>query len=395
MKYLKLYEQFRLFEAKESSKYDIVLYPNDQKFDEKKKSIILVPGGHKGNPKNDFTKIAPLLLESYNVYSFCWPEKHNLISLSKEIANQIDEVIETPFCLVGFSYGMPISWRIARNLEDSNENYQNLIISIDGSALVDDIAKHMYNSFSGNPPRKLSAKRLDFYKSELGEGDVKESDEVVKQFYYEFNPKITLEDFDRLRQNPSSAKIGKDIIWSNSSEKEYKTWKSGIESTNTKIFEFTNDKKTPNLDDIKKLDLKDKKEDQVWIVCDKEGYKYNAGGERTEFDGKTPLYVKAIESTFLFFDEQQKTKKGFVLDKGERLNNTKVVSIIALDTKVGTQEVKNNNEVILTKKDGSKETINIDWVSKSQKLIGVPGCDHNTICDGKTSDVVNIIKDNF
>ena len=37
----------------------------------------------------------------------------------------------------------------------------------------------------------------------------------------------------------------------------------------------------------------------------------------------------------------------------------------------------------------------VDWVSKSQKLIGVPGCDHNTICDGKTSDVVNIIKDNF
>ena len=29
MKYLKLYEQFRLFETKESSKYDIVLYPND------------------------------------------------------------------------------------------------------------------------------------------------------------------------------------------------------------------------------------------------------------------------------------------------------------------------------------------------------------------------------
>jgi hypothetical protein len=72
-----------------------------------------------------------------------------------------------------------------------------------------------------------------------------------------------------------------------------------------------------------------------------------------------------------------------------------VIGIIALDTKVGTQEVKNDNEVILTKKDGLKEIINVDWVSKSQKLIGVAGCDHNTICDGKTSDVINIIKDNF
>jgi hypothetical protein len=129
--------------------------------------------------------------------------------------------------------------------------------------------------------------------------------------------------------------------------------------------------------------LKGKKEDQVWIACDK------------ETDGKTPLYVRAIKSSIEFFDDQEKTKTGFVLDKGEKLNNTKVVGIIALDTKVGTQEVKNDNEVILTKKDGSKEIINVDWVSKSQKLIGVVGCDHNTICDGKTSDVVNIIKSNF
>jgi hypothetical protein len=236
----------------------------------------------------------------------------------------------------------------------------------------------MYNSLSGNPPRKLSVKRLDFYKSELGEGDVKESEDVIKQFYYEFNPKLTLDSFNKLRQNSSSAKVGEDIIWSSDSEKEYQTWKSG-----KTIFEFIDDKKTPTLDDINKLDLKGKKEDQVWIACDK------------ETDGKTPLYVRAIKSSIEFFDKQEKTKTGFFLDKGEKLNSTKVIGIIALDTKVGKQEVKNDNEVILTKKDGSKETINVDWVSKSQKLVGVDGCDHNTICDGKTSDVVNIIKSNF
>lgn len=377
MKYIKLYEQFRFFEGKESSKYDIVLYPNDQKFDKKKKSIILVPGGDKGNPENDYSKISPSLLDSYNVYSFSWPQNINIKEFADKIVSQIDEVIKTPFCLVGYSFGVPICWRIAQKLE-GNKNYKNIIISIDGTMLVSDKSKHMYNSLSGNPPRKLSAKRLDFYKSELGEGKVKESDDVIKQFYYEFNPKITLDSFDKLRQNSSSAKIGEDIIWSSDSEKEYQTWKSG-----KTIFEFIDDKKTPTLDDINKLDLKGKKEDQVWIVCDKEP------------DGKTPFYVRAIKSSIEFFDDQEKTKTGFVLDKGEKLNNTKVVGIIALDTKVGTQEVKNDNEVILTKKDGSKEIINVDWVSKSQKLIGVDGCDHNTICDGKTSDVVNIIKDNF
>jgi len=129
--------------------------------------------------------------------------------------------------------------------------------------------------------------------------------------------------------------------------------------------------------------LKGKKEDQVWIACDK------------ETDGKTPLYVKAIKSAFGFFDDQQKNKTGFVLDKGEKLNNTKIVGIIALDTKVGTQKIKSDNEIILTKKDRSTEIINVDWTSKSQKLIGVAGCDHNTICDGKTSEVVSIIKSNF
>jgi hypothetical protein len=78
VKYIKLYEQFRFFEGKESSKYDIVLYPNDQKFDKKKKSIILVPGGDKGNPENDYSKIAPSLLDSYNVYLFSWPQNINI-----------------------------------------------------------------------------------------------------------------------------------------------------------------------------------------------------------------------------------------------------------------------------------------------------------------------------
>jgi hypothetical protein len=374
MKYIKLYEQF--IESDEI-KYDIVPYPSEQKLD-KSKSLILVPGGDNGDPENDYSKIAPSLLESYNVYSFHWPDNINIKEFANKIASQIDNVVKNPFCLVGFSFGVPICWRIAQKLEGKSENYQNLIISIDGTMLVSDQSEHMYNSLSGNPPRKISAKRLDFYKSELGEGDVKESDDVIKQFYYEFNPKLTLDTFDKLRQDSSSAKIGEDIIWSSNNEKEYKTWCSG-----KTIFEFLNDKKTPTLDDIKKLDLKNKKEDQVWIVCDK------------ETDGKTPLYVRAIKSCIEFFDKQEKNKTGFVLDKGEKLNNTKVIGIIALDTKIGKQDVKNNDEVILTKKDGSKEKINVNWLSKSQKLIGIDGCDHNTICDGKTSEVVNVIKSNF
>jgi len=77
MRYIKLYEQFRLIlEADESSKY-IIPYPSNQKLD-KDKSVILVPGGDKGNPENDYSKIAPSLLDSYNVYSFSWPKNINI-----------------------------------------------------------------------------------------------------------------------------------------------------------------------------------------------------------------------------------------------------------------------------------------------------------------------------
>ena len=68
MKYLKLYEQFRLFEADELNKH-IIPYPSEQKLD-KDKSVILAPGGHAGNPENDYSKIAPSLIDSYNVTHF-------------------------------------------------------------------------------------------------------------------------------------------------------------------------------------------------------------------------------------------------------------------------------------------------------------------------------------
>ena len=376
MKYLKLYEDFMESESlpggniPSKNNYDIIPYPFNQNLD-KSKSVILVPGGDVGKPENDYSKIAPALTDSYNVYSLSWPKNIDLKLFGKKIADQINDVIKTPFCLVGFSYGVPICWRIAQNLEGKNENYKNLIISIDGSMLVDDVAKHIFNSLSGNPPRKLTAKRLDFYKSELGVGQVKEEEDVnIINFYYQYNPNLKLEDFDKLRKNPKSAVVGKDIIWD---DREYNDWKVGKQ-----VKEFIGDTKTPTIDDIK--DLKD---ENIWIVCDK------------ETDGKTPLHIRSIEASIGFFDEQQKDKTGFVLDKGEKLNNTQVLGIIALDTKVGKQEVKSNNEVILTKKDGSKETINIDWLSKSQKLIGIDGCGHNTICDGKTSEVVSVIKTYF
>ena len=93
MKYLKKYDYF--IEGKVEN--EVFPYPSDQKLD-KKKSIVVVSGGHIGDPKNDYSKIAPALLDTYNVYSFYWPEKIDGKQFAQKIVPEIEKVVKTPFC---------------------------------------------------------------------------------------------------------------------------------------------------------------------------------------------------------------------------------------------------------------------------------------------------------
>ena len=54
----------------ESNRSDIFLYPEKQKVNIHSTSILLIPGGHKGDPDNDFKYISrDLKSKGYNVYS--------------------------------------------------------------------------------------------------------------------------------------------------------------------------------------------------------------------------------------------------------------------------------------------------------------------------------------
>ena len=97
MKYLKLYEQFRLLlEADEKKlspeKFTIQPYPIDDESgnDKNKPTLLLIPGGG-GNPIEDYNVLAPLLKEKFNLITFSYDEnvKENGKEKCKEIAEQL------------------------------------------------------------------------------------------------------------------------------------------------------------------------------------------------------------------------------------------------------------------------------------------------------------------
>lgn len=366
----------------ESNRSDIFLYPKNQKLNRDKTSILLIPGGHQGNPDNDFQSISKeLKSKGYNVYSLEWPESINVNSFADKIASQID-AIKTPFILAGFSFGFPIAWKIAQKIEN-NPYFQKLLISIDGTSLVDDINVHLRNSISGNPPRKVAAKSLKVYQMELS-GDnsweSKQSQDDYMAFYYEWSDKLNLEMLKDLESNPSLAESNQVILWKKSSQEEYNNWKQHEIGKNKKVLEFLG-KKIPSIEEIKKLSQGTSPEN-VWIVYDRE----NTG---------EPIFIKALKDTVKFFIQQVTNKTGFTISKKEKLNRTSVVNICAEIIKNGRQEKSNNNEVLQKMKDGSEILVKIDTQSLKQKIEVITNCDHNTICDKNSKDVCNIITDNF
>lgn len=366
----------------ESGRSDIFLYPKNQKLNRNKTSILLVPGGHQGNPDNDFQYISKeLKFRGYNVYSLEWPESLNVNSFADKIANQID-AIKTPFILAGFSFGFPIAWKIAQKIEN-NPYFQKLLISIDGTTLVDDVNVHLRNSISGNPPRKIAAKSLKVYQMELS-GDnsweSKQTQDDYMAFYYEWSDKLDLEMLKALESDATSAEKNEIILWNKSSQEEYNNWKQHEIGKNKKVLEFLG-KKIPSIQEIKKLS-KDTPPENVWIVYDRE-----ESGE--------PIFIKAVKDTVKFFIEQVTNKTGFTISKKEKLNRTKVVNICADIIKNGRQEKIDNSEVLQKMKDGSEFRVKVDTQSLQQKIEVITDCDHNTICDKNFKDVCNIISDNF
>ena len=71
MKYLKLYEEFRMIMESKSIKHEIINYPNIDS--NNNPPLLLIPGGG-GDPEIDFSKLAPLLSKNFNLLTFYYDE---------------------------------------------------------------------------------------------------------------------------------------------------------------------------------------------------------------------------------------------------------------------------------------------------------------------------------
>jgi len=131
MKYLKLYEHFRLFEANNQSNLKKLVLLQDRKKD---KNILIIPGTGEGDAgsSSDYDTLTPKLSNEYNVYSCNWPSNFNVEQYAKECVEDI-KTIGGKWTVGGYSFGYRIAYKIAKVLEEEKStNFLYKIFGIDG-----------------------------------------------------------------------------------------------------------------------------------------------------------------------------------------------------------------------------------------------------------------------
>ena len=373
MKYLKLYESFIVESQTQTS--IIKLYPNNQTFDDNKKSILLIPGGEVGKPTVDYRKIAPGLVDNFNVYSCEWPKTLDVKSFAEKLSKELTNIGK--FVIGGYSFGCPISFHLANILEkNGNKNFLKMVFFIDGGAPVNSPEEQKTNTVLINPPRAICAKRFDFYCQDLAQNGVTfspnlelpletnaDENEALKNFGTQWNPNVKkLSDFKK--ENTTF------------DESEYNSWK-----TNEQVLEFLGTTTIPTIEDIKQLITANKfDEKSVWIVEDKyptqdilDHYKLDLTSWIGQPKAGDSLIEVDIKGKIQFANDQVKTKTnwyrlGIIL-------KSKCILFIAEKDKVHNKSVKGGKII--------QNGFPIQRVpaSKSEKLILVKGVDHNNICN--------------
>jgi hypothetical protein len=384
MKYLKLYVSFILESQSETS--IVKLYPEEQIFDKSKKSILLIPGGEVGKPEVDYSKIAPGLVDKFNVYSCNWPETINVKEFAMNLSGELTNIGK--FTIGGFSFGCPIAFHLAKILEkNGNKNFLKTVFFIDGGAPVNSPEEQKNNIVLMNPPRAICAKRFDFYCQDLQQNGVTLSPDLKLPLESKAVESEALKNFGT--QWNSNVKVDADFTKANTTfdASEYNTWKNGKE-----VLEFLGSTTIPTIEDIKKL-ITDKKfkEESVWIVEDKFPTKVilnHYGLNITGWIGQPKAGESFIEQDIrgkMQFAEKQITTKTNWYREGITLESKCILFIAEID-KVFNKSVKNGKII------QNKVEVPRDPTSKLEELILCKGVDHNNICNTSFAKIIDKIK---
>jgi hypothetical protein len=384
MKYLKLYKSFILESQSETS--IIKLYPESQKFDKSKKSILLIPGGEVGKPEVDYNKIAPGLVDEFNVYSCNWPEEINVKKFAQNLSEELTDIGK--FAIGGFSFGCPIAFHLANILEkNDNKNFLKTVFFIDGGAPVNSPKEQKTNIVLINPPRAICAKRFDFYCQDLKQNGVTFSPDLKLPLDTKAVESEAVKNFGT--QWESNVKVDSDFTKANTTfdASEYNTWKNGKQ-----VLEFLGTTTIPTIEKIKQL-ITDNEftEESVWIVEDKfptqeilTHYKLDLTGWIGQPTAGESFIEQDIRGKIQFANKQIETKTDWYRE-GITLKSKCILFIAEID-KVFNKSVEEGkiiqNGVALPR----------DPASNSEELILVKGVDHNHICDESFSQIIGEIK---
>ena len=186
MKYIKLYEQFRLLLEADEKKDNTILYNLSQGGE---KTLILLPGSGKdgGQGKDDFQSLATTLGEDFSVYSADFVNAFDVREYAKKIAKEIEANDDIKQCAVGgFSIGGGMAWHLAMALKVmGSKKFNNQLFFID-SGIANSTEEFAENIVKGNTPRLAFAIPVGLIKkARLGENITKEEEKSIRSIYTE------------------------------------------------------------------------------------------------------------------------------------------------------------------------------------------------------------------
>lgn len=211
MKYLKLYEQFRLVEENDESLPGVDI-PSGQNTSNlvlmedrgKDKNILIVPGTGEGDAgfASDYGVLAPKLSSDFNVYSCDWPSNFDVEQYAKERVEDIKQ-IGGKWAVGGYSFGYRIAYNIAKALEEEKSpSFLYKAFGIDGGVPASK-EEEMKGLLRDNPPRIAVAYTKEaIEKSRTGKDIIRDKD------FFIFRDRSKLDVF--LRSNKCQAYLGED-----------------------------------------------------------------------------------------------------------------------------------------------------------------------------------------
>ena len=184
MKYIKLFEQFRLLLEADKKKDNGILYNISNKGE---KTIVLLPGSGKdgGQGRDDFQSLTDTLGEDFSVYSADFENAFDVREYAKKIAKEIEANDDIKQCAVGgFSIGGAIAWHLANALKGSKK-FNNQLFFID-SGIPNSTEEFAEGIVKGNTPRLAFAIPVGLIKkARLGENITKKEEKSIRSIYTE------------------------------------------------------------------------------------------------------------------------------------------------------------------------------------------------------------------